>query len=145
MDLFKQSIAIDPDNAAESYNYLGYLWADQNTHLEEAEEYIKRALGADPDNGAYLDSFGWLHYRQGKYEQAIAELLNAARVLKEDDPTVFEHIGDTYTAMNQEAKALEYWQKALALDPTNKGLATKIAQAKSGVSKTEPASATPIK
>jgi tetratricopeptide (TPR) repeat protein len=145
VDLFKQAIAIDPDNAAEAYNYLGYLWADQNTHLEEAEEYIKRALGDDPDNGAYLDSFGWLHYRQGKYEQAIAELLNAARVLKEDDPTVFEHIGDTYLAMNQLAKALEYWQKALTLDPTNKGLATKIAQAKSRVSKIEPASATPNK
>jgi tetratricopeptide (TPR) repeat protein len=145
VDLFKQSIALDPDNAAEAYNYLGYLWADQNTHLEEAEEYIKRAVGADPDNGAYLDSLGWLHYRQGKYEQAIAELLNAANVLKEQDPTVFEHIGDTYLAMNQVAKAVEYWQKALTLDPTNKGLATKIAQAKSRVSQTDPTSATPIK
>jgi tetratricopeptide (TPR) repeat protein len=144
-DLFKQSIAIDPDNAAEAYNYLGYLWADQNTHLEEAEDYIKRALDADPDNGAYLDSLGWLHFRQGKYEQAITELLKAANEIKEDDPTVFEHIGDTYSAMNQLTKALEYWQKALALDPTNKSLAAKIAQARNRVSKGEPISATPIK
>lgn len=144
-DLFKQSISLDPDNASEAYNYLGYLWADQNTHLEEAEEYIKRAVDSDPTNGAYLDSLGWLHYRQGKYEQAISELLNAAKTLKEDDPTVYEHIGDTYSAMNQLPKALEYWQKALTLDPTNKSLATKVAQAKSRVSKNDPVSSSPIK
>ena len=145
VDLFKQSIALDPESAAEAYNYLGYLWADQNTHLEEAEEYIKRAVDADPDNGANLDSLGWLHFRQGKYEQAMSELLKAAQTLKEEDPTVYEHIGDTYLAMNQLPKALDYWQKALALDPTNKSLAAKIAQAKSRVSKSDPVSATPIK
>ena len=145
VDLFKQSIAIDPDNAAEAYNYLGYMWADQNTHLEEAEEYIKRAVAADPDNGAYLDSLGWLHYRQGKYEQAIAELLNAAGVLKDDDPTVFEHIGDTYAAMNDLPKALVYWEKALSLDATNKQLAAKVAQAKGTTLKTGPVSPTPMK
>ena len=53
------------------------MWADQNTHLDEAEDYIKRALAADPENGAYLDSLGWLHFRRGQYEQALAELLNA--------------------------------------------------------------------
>ena len=80
------------------------MWADQNTHLDEAENYIKRALASDPNNGAYLDSLGWLHYRQGKYEQALAELLNAAQALKTDDPTVFEHIGDTYAAVEPEAQ-----------------------------------------
>jgi len=144
-ELFKKSIDLDPADAAEACNYLGYMWADQNSHLDEAESYIKRALAADPDNGAYLDSLGWLHYRQGKYEQALAELLSAATTLKGDDPTVFEHIGDTYSMLNQIPKALEYWEKALALDKTNKQLATKIAQAKSLISQREPTSATPLK
>ena len=144
-ELFKKSIDLDPADAAEACNYLGYMWADQNSHLDEAESYIKRALAADPDNGAYLDSLGWLHYRQGKYEQALAELLSAATTLKGDDPTVFEHIGDTYSMLNQIPKALEYWEKALALDKTNKQLATKIAQAKSRISQREPTSATPLK
>ena len=106
------------------------MWADQNTHLDEAEDYIKRALATDPKNGAYLDSLGWLHYRRGNYEQALAELLNAAHALKADDSTVFEHIGDTYSMLNQMPKALEYWQKALALDQTNKKLAAKIERLK---------------
>ena len=143
--LFKRSIELDPTDSAQAYNYLGFMWADQNVHLDEAEDYIKRALAAEPENGAYLDSLGWLHYRQGKYEQALAELLSAAAALKEDDGTVFEHIGDTYSMLQQTARALEYWEKALVLDPENKKLAGKIADAKSKLSKGEPAGATPIK
>ena len=121
------------------------MWADQNAHLDEAEDYIKRALAADPDNGAYLDSIGWLHYRQGHYEQALAELLNAARVLKTDDPTVFEHIGDAYAMLQQIPQAIEYWQKSLALDQTNQKLAAKIAAAKTKLGKGAPAGAPPTK
>ena len=138
-ELFKRAIELDPADAAQAYNYLGFMWADQNIHLDEAEDYIKRALAAEPENGAYLDSLGWVHYRQGKYEQALAELLSAAAELKEEDPTVFEHIGDTYSMMKQTAKALEFWQKSLALDPDNKRLAGKIAEAKTGARR--PASA----
>lgn len=144
-DLFKRAIDLDPADSAQASNYLGYMWADQNTHLDEAENYIQRALTAEPDNGAYLDSLGWLHYRRGKYDQALAELLKALEALKEDDPTVFEHIGDTYAALKDTAKALEFWQKALALDKDNKKLARKIAEAKTKLSKGEPAGATPIK
>ncbi|MEO7165469.1 MAG: tetratricopeptide repeat protein [Spartobacteria bacterium] len=144
-ELFQQAIQIDPAGAAESYNYLGFMWAEQNTHLDEAEDYIKRALATDPENGAYLDSLGWLHYRRGNFEQALAELLSAAQAIKADDPTVFEHIGDTYSALSQMPKALEFWQKALALDQTNKKLAAKIEAAKNRVSQSTPAAATPKK
>ena len=47
--------------------------------------------------------------------------------------------------MKQTAKALEYWQKSLALYPDNKRLAGKIADSKTRLSKGEPADATPIK
>ncbi|HEY3662023.1 MAG TPA: tetratricopeptide repeat protein [Chthoniobacterales bacterium] len=144
-ELFKRSIDLDPADAAQAYNYLGFMWADQSKHLDEAEDYIKRALTAEPENGAYLDSLGWLHYRQGKYEQALAELLSAVSALKEGDPVVFEHIGDTYAALEQTSEALEFWQKSLALDKDNKKLAGKIAAAKTKLSKGEAAGATPIK
>ena len=144
-ELFKRSVQLDPADAAEAYNYLGFMWADQNTHLDEAEDYIKRALAADPENGAYLDSIGWLHYRRGQYEQALAELLNAAQVLKADDPTVFEHIGDAYEKLQKMPEALDYWQRSLALDQANKKLAAKIAAAKTKLSTGAPASAPPSK
>ena len=106
--------------------------------------YIKKALAVDPENGAYLDSLGWVDYRRGKYEQALAELLNAVHALKGEDPTVYSHIGDTYEKLNQIPQALDYWQKSLALDQSDKKLAEKIARFKSKVSKGEPAGATPM-
>ena len=134
-DLFKKSIALDPANAADAYNYLGYMWAEHNMHLEEAADMIKRALQIDPNNGAYLDSLGWLEFRQGKYEAALGDLQRAAQNMTRDDPVVFEHIGDAYSKLNRAPQALEAWQKARTLDPQNKNLAEKIDNAKTKVSK----------
>ena len=138
-DLFRKSIALDPANAAEAYNYIGFMWAEHNLHLDEAEEMIGRALQLDPNNGAYLDSLGWLYYRKGKYDEALNELLRAAQNLTRDDPIVFEHIGDTYSKLNRVPQALDFWQKAIALDPGNKLLTDKIEKTKTTISKGPPA------
>jgi tetratricopeptide (TPR) repeat protein len=133
-DLLRKSIALDPANAAEAYNYLGYMWADLNVHLDEAKEMIQRALQIEPNNGSYLDSLGWVEFRQGKFDQALADLLLAAKNLDREDPIVFEHIGDTYLKLHRVPEALESWQKALALDPKNKKLADKIESTKTMIS-----------
>jgi tetratricopeptide (TPR) repeat protein len=143
-DLFKKSIATDPPNAADAYNYLAYMWAEHNMRLEEAEQMIKLALQADPNNGAYIDTLGWLEFRQGKFDQALVDLLRAAQKLTRDDPVVFEHIGDTFAKMNKIAQALEAWQKALNLDPQNKNLSEKIDNAKTKMSKGQPSNANQI-
>jgi tetratricopeptide (TPR) repeat protein len=137
-DLFRKCISLDPVNAAEAYNYVGFMWAEHNMHLDEAEEMIGRALQLDPNNGAYLDSLGWVHYRKAKYDLALNELLRAGQNLKRDDPIVFEHIGDAYSKLNRIAQALEFWQKAIALSPDNKLLAEKIEKTKTTISKGPP-------
>ncbi len=143
-DLFKKSIALDPASAADASNYLAYMWADHNLHLDEAQELIKHALQLDPNNGAYLDTLGWLEFRQGKVEAALNDLVRAAQKMKHDDPVVFEHIGDAYAKLNQIAQAMETWQKALALDPQNKRLAEKIDRTKTRMSKGQPPNANPV-
>ncbi len=143
-DLFRKSIALDPANAAEAYNYLGYMWTEHNLHLEEADDMIKHALKIEPNNGAYLDSLGWLEFRQGKFEQALADLLRAAKNMAQDDPVVFEHIGDTYLKLTRVPQALEAWQKAMALDPQNKKLAEKIESTKTTITKGGPAKTDPL-
>jgi len=138
-DLLRKSIALDPANAAEAYNYLGYMWADHNMQLDEAEEMIKRALEIEPNNGSYLDSLGWVEFRKGKFDQALADLLRASKNMGRDDPIVFEHMGDTYLKLDRVPEALESWQKALALDPKNKKLTEKIESTRTTISKSSPA------
>ena len=142
-ELFHKAIAMDPANAAEPYNYLGYMWAEQNSHLDEADDAIKRALQLDSENGAYLDSMAWVEYRQGKYDQALENLKRAIENLPREDAVVFEHLGDVYLKLNRVSQALESWQKAKTLDPSNKDLAAKIDGQKTRVSKTNPTGAKP--
>jgi tetratricopeptide (TPR) repeat protein len=143
-DLLKKSIALDPANAAETYNYLGYMWAEHNMHLDEAADMIKRALQSDPNNGAYLDSLGWVEHRQGKYDQALHDLTRAAQNMTRDDPVIHEHIGDTCLKLNRISQAIEAWQKSAALDPANKKIAEKIENAKTKMSKSGPGKGNPM-
>jgi tetratricopeptide (TPR) repeat protein len=143
-ELFRKCIATDPANAGDAYNYLAYMWAEHNTHLDESEQMIKLALQANPNNGAYIDTLGWLEFRQGKFEKALSDLLRAEQKLTRDDPVVLEHIGDVCAKLNKTGQALDAWQKALNLDPQNKKLADKIDNAKTKMSKGEPANPNPI-
>ena len=106
------------------------MYAEQNSHLDEAAEMIQRALQSDPNNGAYLDSLGWVEYRQGKYEQSLSDLLRAVQKIAHDDAVVYEHLGDTYLKLGRTTQAVEAWQKAKGLDPKNKNLAEKIENTK---------------
>ena len=137
-DLFRKSISLDPANSAEAYNYVAFMWADHNMHLDEAEQMVGQALQFDPNNGAYLDTLGWIHYRKNKFDDALNELLRAAQNITRPDPIVFEHIGDTYSKLNRIPQALDYWQKAVALSPDNKLLAEKIEKTKTTISKGPP-------
>jgi tetratricopeptide (TPR) repeat protein len=137
-DLLRKSIARDPANSAEACNYLGYMWADHNMNLDEAETMIRRALESEPNNASYLDSLGWVEFRKGKFDQALTDLLRAAKTADRDDPVIFEHIGDTYLKLNRVPEALEAWQKALTLDPKNKNLAEKVEGTRKRISKDLP-------
>lgn len=129
-ELLKRSIELDPANAAQAYNYLGYMWVDRGERLDEAGEMIKKAVAMDSDNGAFIDSLGWFYFKKGDYERAVKELLRAAEIIKPEDAVVFDHVGDAYQALGRTGDALTYWQKALVLEQDNKKIADKIDAAK---------------
>lgn len=135
-ELINRSIELDPANAAQAYNYMGYMWADRGEKLDEAAALLKKALDMDPDNAAFVDSLGWLYFKKGDYQLALKELLRAAEAIKPEDAVVFDHVGDTYAALGKTGEALTYWQKAFALDQTDKKIAAKIESAKQKVTST---------
>ena len=84
------------------------MLADRGVRLDEAHELIQKALDLDPQNGAYLDSMGWVYYRQGKLEQA-EQLLTQAIDKVGDDPTVHDHLGDVYYKLGKTREAVAQW------------------------------------
>jgi tetratricopeptide (TPR) repeat protein len=109
---FRQVLQLNPSNSM-ALNYLGYMLADRNVHLEEALTLIKKAVELDPQNGAYLDSLGWAYFRLGNYDQAEENLRRAADKTPAD-ATVQDHIAEVYSRKGQLKQAAMHWERALA-------------------------------
>ncbi len=108
---FRKVLKMNPRNAS-ALNYLGYMFADRDTNLEEALELVRRAVELEPHNGAFLDSLGWVYYRLGKLEDAERYLrLALERVPR--DPTVNDHLGDVYYRQGKLKEAITQWQISL--------------------------------
>jgi tetratricopeptide (TPR) repeat protein len=121
---FKWVIEKEPKNAM-ALNYLGYMYADQGVKLKESKELIERALVIDPENGAFLDSYAWVLYKLGKYDEALTEMKKAVKTELED-PVIYDHQGDIYSALKQEDLARESWEKALQLSPDDQAIRAKL-------------------
>ena len=120
----KRSIS-STDNPT-ALNFLGYLLADHNRRLDEAEGLIRRAVEQEPDNGAFLDSFGWVYYRLGRLQEARLKLERAA--LLSGDSVVHEHLGDVYKDLKLLNLAREQYTRAVERDSTNARARTKLAE-----------------
>ncbi len=110
----KQAIALKPDYA-DGLNTLGYLYAEDNTNLVEAQGLVQQALSYDPQNPAYIDSLGWVYFKRELFKEAIEQLEKAASQL--EDPVIFDHLGDAFYKSGDNAKAVSAWKKSLELDP----------------------------
>jgi tetratricopeptide (TPR) repeat protein len=114
---FEQCLNLSPD-FPPALNYLGYMWAERGTNLGRARDMIERALKADPTNAAYLDSLGWVLFKQGDAKAALEPIRKAVELNEEPDATLYDHLGDIYAALNQREKAREAWRKALEIEPS---------------------------
>jgi tetratricopeptide (TPR) repeat protein len=130
----KTLLAQKPDNPTYN-NDLGYIWADHNMNLDEAEKLIRKALDEDRkqrkaiadlppeenrDNAAYLDSMGWVLFKQKKYAEAKKYLLLAVKEKEGEHIEILDHLGDVHLALNEKAEAVAVWKKALTLEPGSK-------------------------
>ena len=88
------------------------MLADRGTRLDEALGYIRRAVALDPQNGAYLDSLGWVYYKMGNYELAEENLRRASERMG-DDPTIHDHLGELYLKTGRLKLAASNWERSL--------------------------------
>ena len=134
-----------PDDPSVN-NDLGYLWADQGKNLEQAEKMIRKAIKAEPENAAYLDSMGWVLFKLGKFSEALPHLEKATGLPSGGDATIWDHLADCYARLNKAAKAKEAWEKALEAAKTStrpdkklmKRIEEKLKNQKDGAGKLRP-------
>ena len=108
---FRKILEINPDSAA-TMNYLGYMLADRNVKLAEALSLITKALDKEPNNGAYLDSLGWVYFKMNRLPEA-EENLRQALIRTPRDATVHDHMGDVLLRESKVREAIAQWQISL--------------------------------
>ncbi len=99
-------------------NLLGYVLADENIRLNDAKALILDALFEDPNNEAYIDSYGWLKFREGDYDSALY-FVNTALKGMSNDSEVLYHLGEIYIALNNIELGRKYIWNSLQIDPYN--------------------------
>ncbi|UCH84855.1 MAG: tetratricopeptide repeat protein, partial [Candidatus Latescibacterota bacterium] len=100
--ILDEAHALNPEDPT-TCNFLGYLLALMGKDLDKAEKLILTALEKEPENGYYIDSLGWVYFVKGNHDRAIIELEKASKIV-EDDPTILEHLGDAYSAVDRHAE-----------------------------------------
>lgn len=125
-----------PDNPTYK-NDLGFIWCDNDMNLEQSEKLIKEALELDRkqkeklkaegkidevrENAAYLDSLGWVYYKQKRYNEALEPLKKAAADEDEGNHLeIWDHLGDCYMALGKVQEAIATWEKALKMEDISK-------------------------
>jgi len=108
---FKKVLAVDSKNAPV-LNYYGYMLGDRGIRLDEAEALVQRALKEDPYNGAYLDSLGWVLYKQNRLADAEAALRKAVQ-RESHDATIHSHLGDVLAKSGRSDLAAAEWEKSI--------------------------------
>jgi Flp pilus assembly protein TadD len=108
---FKKALDANPRNAPV-LNYYGYMLGDLGIRLDEAEALVQRALKEEPHSGAYLDSLGWIYFRENKLTEAEATLRKAVQ-RESHDATIRSHLADVYAKSGRSDLAAIEWEKAL--------------------------------
>jgi tetratricopeptide (TPR) repeat protein len=116
-----------PDNPKYN-NDLGYIWADHDMNLAESEKLVRKAIeeerklrrkanitgDEDKDNAAYLDSLGWVLFKQKKYQEAAKYLRQAVEQEEGNHIEILDHLGEVLLALGEKAEAVSVWKKGVA-------------------------------
>jgi len=122
--LYEEALRIDTNSAIILNNY-SYSLAERGVQLEYALRMSEKAITAEPDNAAYLDTYGWILFKMGKFYES-AQYIEKAIETGNATSVVYEHMGDVYFKIGYKEKAMQFWKKSLDMDPKNTLLKLKI-------------------
>ncbi|WP_238582420.1 tetratricopeptide repeat protein [Cellvibrio sp. OA-2007] len=112
----RQILKQQPDNAA-ALNSLGYILADRTQRFAEARSLLEKAMQLQPNDPAILDSMGWLHYRTGKYAEALPLLRKAYAA--GPNAEISAHLGEILWQLGNKAEARQVWQEGIKHAPND--------------------------
>ena len=127
-EAYEAALELDPNNFIVLNNYSYYLSLRQEK-LDLAKSMSTRLIRNNPDNNTYLDTYAWVHYALGNYEEAKRIL---EKVVEGDEPHAeyFNHYGDVLYQLGFRNEAVIQWKRARELDDKLENIDRKITERK---------------
>ncbi len=110
-EAYDKALGLNKDNASVLNNYSYYL-SLRGTRLDDAEKMSKRSLELRPGEATFLDTYGWVLYKQGKYSDAKKYIEDALKANPDADGTLYDHLGDIHYKLKNVDEAVENWKLA---------------------------------
>jgi len=110
---YESALKIDPSNAVVLNNYAYHL-SVRNEKLEKAETMAKKANDLRPDQPSFQDTYGWVLYMRGNFQNALFWIEQAIKNGGGNDPVVLDHYGDVLHQVNRNNEAIVQWEAAIS-------------------------------
>lgn len=111
---YDSALVYHPDNIPALNNYAYYLSLERRD-LDRAEEMSYKTIKAEPKNATYLDTYAWILFEKGNYDEARIYIDDALLSDEEKSGGIVEHAGDIYYMTGDVDKAVECWKKARSM------------------------------
>lgn len=126
---FENALRKNPNDATILNNYSYYL-SERGEKLEKAAEMSAKSNNLQSGQPSFLDTYGWILYKQAKYAEAKEWLKKAIDSGGNSNSTILEHYGDALYKLDEKENALMYWKKAEENGGKSEFLKKKIADKK---------------
>ncbi len=110
-EYYEKVLEMDSLNALVMNNY-AYSLAERKLNLDKALKLSRKSLEIDGNQSSFLDTYGWVLFRLGRYEEALEYIDKALKLRGNEDAVLYEHYGDVLYKLGRKADAIEYWRKA---------------------------------
>ena len=126
---YETSLALYENNAMTLNNYAYFISeeTDDAELLEKAMKMSAKAIYLEKGNSTYLDTFAWILYKLGRYEQARKHMRQALSLDRTESAELPLHYGDILFALNERFMAETYWKKALGMGADKKAIELRLA------------------
>jgi tetratricopeptide (TPR) repeat protein len=112
---YRQSIKLDPYNAADAYYALGLVYRDWGRPDDEIQAY-KQAIRLRQDYTSAYERLGSRYLKSKKYSEAV-DVFKQISVLKPGDANAPNSMGEAYLEMGKLPEAVEAFRQAIRLKP----------------------------
>lgn len=119
--MYDNAIALDDMNSVARNNY-AYFLSQDGGDLDKALTLSRQSLqGDDAENPTYLDTYAWINFLKGNYDEAEEVQIRAVEIQENKSyksPELYDHLGDIFEKKGDLEGAIEAWRKAVEIYET---------------------------